>query len=140
MVEEGDKSQAAIAAEIAGKLYGLELLKAIYPEQSGQYYLLRDSGKPQGSTRRIWQDQPCFELPHTKVALFIIRKQFHLQSALNMMMIESRPTGKTGSTGSSWTLEGNLQDAGVKNAVWALAREAQNFKILGNYLISITVR
>ena len=30
-------------------------------------------------------------------------------------------------------IEGNLQDAGVKNALRGIGAEAQNFKILGNY-------
>ena len=35
VVEEGDKSQAAIASEIAGKLYGLELLKPFIQNNQG---------------------------------------------------------------------------------------------------------
>ena len=53
---------------------------------------------------------------------------------VNMMMIESRPI-----PGRNWEyrffvdIEGNLQDAGVKNALRGIGAEAQNFKILGNY-------
>ena len=49
-------------------------------------------------------------------------------------MIESRPI-----LGRNWEyrffvdIEGNLQDAGVKNALRGLREEASNMKILGNY-------
>ena len=53
---------------------------------------------------------------------------------VNMVMIESRPI-----PGRNWEyrffvdIEGNLEDAGVTNALNGIAQEALNMRILGNY-------
>jgi len=53
---------------------------------------------------------------------------------VNMIMIESRPI-----PGRNWEyrffvdIEGNLEDAAVKNALKGIGAEALNFRILGNY-------
>ena len=133
VVEEGDKSQAAIASEIAGKLYGLELLRPFIQNNQGnttRFVIL--------ANRKVYQKDAgkislCFELPHTSGSLYNMLGNF-IFNHVNMMMIESRPI-----PGKNWEyrffvdIEGNLQDAGVKNALRGIGAEAQNFKILGNY-------
>lgn len=133
VVEEGDKSQAAIASEIAGKLYGLELLKPFIQNNQGnttRFVIL--------ANRKVYQKDAgkislFFELPHTSGSLYNMLGNF-IFNHVNMMMIESRPI-----PGKNWEyrffvdIEGNLQDAGVKNALRGIGAEAQNFKILGNY-------
>ena len=133
VVEEGDKSQAAIASELAGKLYGLELLKPFIQNNQGnttRFVIL--------ANRKVYQKDAgkislCFELPHTSGSLYNMLGNF-IFNHVNMMMIESRPI-----PGKNWEyrffvdIEGNLQDAGVKNALRGIGAEAQNFKILGNY-------
>ena len=75
----------------------------------------------------------CFELPHTSGSLYNMLGNF-IFNHVNMIMIESRPI-----PGKNWEyrffvdIEGNLQDAGVQNALRGIGTEAQNFKILGNY-------
>ena len=133
VVEEGDKSQAAIASEIAGKLYGLELLKPFIQNNQGnttRFVIL--------ANRKVYQKDAgkislCFELPHTSGSLYNMLGNF-IFNHVNMIMIESRPI-----PGKNWEyrffvdIEGNLQDAGVQNALRGIGTEAQNFKILGNY-------
>lgn len=133
VVEEGDKSQAAIASEIAGQLYGLELLKPSIQNNQGnttRFVIL--------ANRKVYQKDAgkisiCFELPHTSGSLYNMLGNF-IFNHVNMMMIESRPI-----PGRNWEyrffvdIEGNLQDAGVKNALRGIGAETQNFKILGNY-------
>ena len=133
VVEVGDKSQAAIASEIAGQLYGLELLKPSIQNNQGnttRFVIL--------ANRKVYQKDAgkisiCFELPHTSGSLYNMLGNF-IFNHVNMMMIESRPI-----PGKNWEyrffvdIEGNLQDAGVKNALRGIGAEAQNFKILGNY-------
>lgn len=133
VVEEGDKSQAAIASEIAGQLYGLELLKPSIQNNQGnttRFVIL--------ANRKVYQKDAgkisiCFELPHTSGSLYNMLGNF-IFNHVNMMMIESRPI-----PGRNWEyrffvdIEGNLQDPGVKNALRGIGAEAQNFKILGNY-------
>lgn len=133
VVEEGDKSQAAIASEIAGKLYGLELLKPFIQNNQGnttRFVILANRKVYQKGAGKI---SLCFELPHTSGSLYNMLGNF-IFNHVNMMMIESRPI-----PGKNWEyrffvdIEGNLQDAGVKNALRGIGAEAQNFKILGNY-------
>ena len=133
VVEEGDKSQAAIASEIAGKMYGLELLKPSIQNNQGnttRFVIL--------ANRKVYQKDAgkislCFELPHTSGSLYNMLGNF-IFNHVNMIMIESRPI-----PGKNWEyrffvdIEGNLQDAGVQNALRGIGTEAQNFKILGNY-------
>lgn len=133
VVEEGDKSQAAVASEIAGKLYGLELLKPSIQNNQGnttRFIILANRKVYQRDAGKI---SICFELPHTSGSLYNMLGNF-IFNHVNMMMIESRPI-----PGRNWEyrffvdIEGNLQDAGVKNALRGIGAEAQNFKILGNY-------
>lgn len=133
VVEEGDKTQAAVASEIAGKLYGLELLKPAIQNNQGnttRFIILANRKVYQKNAGKI---SLCFELPHTSGSLYNMLGNF-IFNHVNMMMIESRPI-----PGRNWEyrffvdIEGNLQDAGVKNALRGIGAEALNFKILGNY-------
>ena len=133
VVEEGDKTQAAVASEIAGKLYGLELLKPAIQNNQGnttRFITLANRKVYQKNAGKI---SLCFELPHTSGSLYNMLGNF-IFNHVNMMMIESRPI-----PGRNWEyrffvdIEGNLQDAGVKNALRGIGAEALNFKILGNY-------
>ena len=133
VAEDRLKTQAAIASEIAGQLYGLELLKPSIQNNQGnttRFVIL--------ANRKVYQKDAgkislCFELPHTSGSLYNMLGNF-IFNHVNMMMIESRPI-----PGKNWEyrffvdIEGNLQDAGVKNALRGIGAEAQNFKILGNY-------
>ena len=133
VVKEGDKSQAAIASEIAGQLYGLELLKPSIQNNQGnttRFVILANRKVYPKAAGKI---SLCFELPHTSGSLYNMLGNF-IFNHVNMIMIESRPI-----PGKNWEyrffvdIEGNLQDAGVQNALRGIGTEAQNFKILGNY-------
>ena len=131
--EEQDKTQAAIASELAGKIYGLDVL------QKG----VNDSGT--NSTRfiivtnqKIFRKDAgkisiCFEVPHQSGSLYHMLSHF-IYNNLNMTKIESRPIEDR-----NWEyrffvdFEGNLADSAVKNALRGLRDEARNMKILGNY-------
>jgi len=131
--EEQDKTQAAIASELAGQIYGLDVL------QKG----VNDSGT--NSTRfiivtnqKIFRTDAgkisiCFEVPHQSGSLYHMLSHF-IYNNLNMTKIESRPIEDR-----NWEyrffvdFEGNLADSAVKNALRGLRDEARNMKILGNY-------
>lgn len=133
VVADQDKTQAAIASEIAGKLYGLKVLRSGIQNNknnttrfiilSRQPLYRKDAGKV----------SITFELPHRSGTLYNILGHF-IFNGVNMRMIESRPI-----PGRSWEyrffidIEGNLADAAVQNALNGVAAEAQNMRILGNY-------
>lgn len=133
VAEELDKSQAAIASELAAQIYGLKVL------QKG----VNDSGT--NSTRfiivtnqKIFRKDAgkisiCLEVPHRSGSLYHMLSHF-IYNNLNMTKIESRPIEDR-----NWEyrffidFEGNLADSAVKNALCGLREEARNMKILGNY-------
>lgn len=133
VADEGDKTQAAIASELAGKIYGLEILEKGINHSStnstrfiivtNQKIFKKDAGKV----------SICFEVAHESGSLYHILSHF-IYNNLNMTKIESRPI-----EGRNWEyrffvdFEGNLTDSAVKNALRGLREECLNMKILGNY-------
>ena len=106
-----------------------DCMAAKKPELSSRQYLLQ-MGVYQAGAEKI---SLCFELPHRSGTLYSMLGNF-IFNDVNMRMIESRPIPE-----ESWQyrffvdIEGNLEDAGVQNALYGIMREAKNVKILGNY-------
>lgn len=131
--EEQDKTQAAVASEIAGELYGLKILaKGINNSSDNTTRFLILSREPVYRADAAMVSI-CFELPHTSGSLYNILGNF-IFNHVNMKRIESRPVPDR-----SWEyrffvdIEGNLENAGVLNALYGIQREAQNVRILGCY-------
>ena len=133
VLEDQDPSQAAVASEIAGRLYGLKVLdRAIQNNQGNTTRFVVLSREPvyRADAAKI---SICFELPHRSGTLYNILGNF-IFNHINMVMIESRPI-----LGRNWEyrffvdIEGSLEDAAVKNALLGIGEEAQNLRILGNY-------
>lgn len=133
VMEDGDRSQAAIASEQAAKIYGLEILeRGVNHSQTNstrfiivtnQKVFLKNAGKV----------SICFEIPHESGSLYHMLSHF-IYNNLNMTKIESRPIEDR-----NWEyrffidFDGNLADSSVKNALRGLREEARNLRILGNY-------
>lgn len=133
VAEEGDCTQAAIAGEQAGKVYGLEtLVRGV--NQSGsnstRFIIVTNQKIFRRDARKV---SICFEVPHESGSLYHMLSHF-IYNNLNMTKIESRPLEDR-----NWEyrffidFEGNLSDSAVKNALRGLRDEARNMKILGNY-------
>lgn len=133
VAKEQKKNQAAIASELAGSIYGLEVLEKGINQSStnstrfiivtNQKIFKKDAGKV----------SICFEVPHESGSLYHMLSHF-IYNNLNMTKIESRPIEER-----NWEyrffidFEGNLADSAVKNALRGLREECRNMKILGNY-------
>ena len=71
--------------------------------------------------------------PHKSGSLYNMLGNF-IYNGVNMVMIESRPI-----LGRNWEyrffvdIEGNLSEPPIQNALKAIAEEAANMRILGNY-------
>lgn len=133
VVEDRDKTQAAIASEIAGRLYGLKVLQPeIQNNKNNTTRFIIISRRPL-YRKDAAKVSITFELPHRSGTLYNILGHF-IFNGVNMRMIESRPI-----PGRSWEyrffidIEGNLADAAIQNALNGVAAEAQNMRILGNY-------
>lgn len=133
VAEEQDKTQAAIASELAGRSYGLEILKKGVNNSgtnSTRFIIVTNQKIFQKDAGKV---SICFEVPHESGSLYHMLSHF-IYNNLNMTKIESRPIEDR-----NWEyrffvdFEGNLADSAVKNALRGLRDEARNMKILGNY-------
>ncbi len=133
VAEEKDKSQAAIASELAGQIYGLDVLQKGVNDSgtnSTRFIIVTNQKIFRTDAKKI---SICFEVPHQSGSLYHMLSHF-IYNNLNMTKIESRPIEDR-----NWEyrffvdFEGNLADSAVKNALRGLRDEARNMKILGNY-------
>lgn len=133
VAEEGDPSQAAIAGEYAGRVYGLEVLKKPVNQSetnSTRFIIITNQKIFRKDAKKV---SICFEIPHESGSLYHMLSHF-IYNNLNLTKIESRPI-----EGRNWEyrffvdFDGNLADSAVKNALRGLRDEARNMKILGNY-------
>jgi chorismate mutase/prephenate dehydratase len=133
VLEDGDPSQAAVASETAGKLYGLKVLKSSVNHNKNnttRFIILSREPVYRENADKI---SISFELPHKSGSLYNMLGNF-IYNGVNMMMIESRPI-----LGRNWEyrffidIEGNLSDASIQNALKGISEEGSNMRILGNY-------
>ncbi len=133
VAEEGDRSQAAIAGEYAGEVYGLEVLKKPVnwsDTNSTRFIVITNQKIFRKDAKKV---SICFEVPNESGSLYNMLSHF-IYNHLNMTKIESRPL-----EGRNWEyrffidFDGNLEDSAVKNALRGLREEARNMRVLGNY-------
>ncbi|MEJ8733190.1 prephenate dehydratase [Mediterraneibacter sp. ICN-202921] len=133
ILEDRDKTQAAVCSAYAAKIYGLSsLIEEINnePNNSTRFIVVTNQKIFLKEANKI---SICFELPHESGSLYTILSHF-IYNDLNMTKIESRPM-----EGRNWEyrffvdFEGNMAEPAVKNAIRGLREEARNLKILGNY-------
>lgn len=133
VLEDRDITQAAVASETAGRLYGLEVLqKAINQDKDNTTRFIILSSRPE-YCRGAKKVGISFEGLHKSGSLYNMLGNF-LYNDVNMLMIESRPM-----EGRSWEyrffvdVEGSLGDASIQNALKGISEEAVSMRILGNY-------
>ncbi len=133
ILEENDKTQAAVCSAYAAQIHGLMVLKdGINNEQnnSTRFIIVTNQKVFIKGAKKI---SICFELPHESGSLYHLLSHF-IYNDLNMTRIESRPIeGRSFEYRFFIDFEGNLEDAAVKNAIRGLREESRSLKILGNY-------
>ena len=133
VLKDNDKTQAAIASEIAGELYGLKVLKPHINDNINNTTRFIIISKNKIYQREAKKLSISFESPHASGTLYNMLSHLIFNN-LSMTKIESRPL-----EGRNWEyrffvdLEGNLGDVSVINALKGIAEEAIGFRILGNY-------
>lgn len=134
VAEEGLLNQGAIGSERAAEVYGLEVLeKGINREalNSTRFIVIARKNIFQRGANKV---SLCFEIPHESGSLYNMLSHI-IYNNLNMTKIESRPiSGRTWEYRFFVDFEGNLMDAGVKNAIYGMQAEASHLRILGNYI------
>lgn len=133
ILEDQDKSQAAVCSAYAAKLHGLSVLvDGINDEEnnSTRFIVVTNQKIFLKDAKKI---SICFEVAHESGSLYHLLSHF-IYNDLNMTKIESRPI-----EGRSWEyrffvdFEGNMSDGAVKNAIRGLREESRSLRILGNY-------
>lgn len=133
ILEEQDGTQAAIASEVAGELYGLDVLASAINHNKNNTTRFIILAKDRVYCRNAGKVSICFELPHKSGSLYNMLGHV-IYNGVNMVMIESRPIpGKTWEYRFFVDIEGNLGDSSVQNALKSISEEASNMWILGNY-------
>lgn len=133
VAEDQDPSQAAIASELAGKIYGLKVLQkgVNQAENNSTRFIVVSNQKI--FKKNAGKVSICFEVPHRSGSLYHMLSHF-IYNNLNMSRIESRPIeDRTWEYRFFVDFEGNLADSAVKNALRGLRDETRNMRILGNY-------
>lgn len=133
IIEDGDKTQAAVASETAGRLYGLSVLEPSINHNKNNTTRFLILARDHIYRRDAGKISICFELPHKSGSLYNMLGNF-IYNGVNMVMIESRPI-----LGRNWEyrffvdIEGSLSDPAVRNALNGVSAEASGMWILGNY-------
>ncbi len=133
VMNDGDKTQAAIASRTAAQLYGLDILAEGVNTEKGnttRFFVLAKEPVYSKSASKI---SIAFEIPHKSGSLYNIIGNF-IFNDINMTMIESRPVPERPFEYRFFIdFEGNLSDPAVINALTGLKAETTGLKILGNY-------
>jgi chorismate mutase/prephenate dehydratase len=134
VAEDKDITHAAIAGVKAAECYGLEVLEPVLNRESGNSTRFIVISKNPIYAKDSNKVSICFEVLHESGTLVDILSHFKF-NGLNMTKIESRPIpGRTWEYRFVIEFEGNLNDAGVKNALNGIFEEAVKAKILGNFV------
>lgn len=133
VMEENDKTHAAIASTVAADIYGLKILEENINrnnENTTRFIIISKDKMYVKNASRVFI---LFEISHKSGTLYNILSHF-IYNGINMTSIESRPIKS-----KAWEyrffveLEGNLEDAAVLNALKGIMEEANLVKIVGNY-------
>ncbi len=143
IMEQRPPGGAAIASELAAKVYKARILKRGIeddPQNYTRFFLLEPAGsKARGSRngRSPWKTSLVFSTRNIPGALFRALSALALRD-LNLVKIESRPL-----RGKPWEylfyldLLGRREDTPVKNALAHLAEVADFLRVLGSYRAAV---
>lgn len=133
VVEDGDKTQAAIASEISAKLNGLEILEREVNDNKNNVTRFIIVAKKPIITRKANKISICVELNHEVGSLYRMLSYISI-FGLNMSKIESRPIpGKNFEYRFFIDFEGNIASPEVASALRGIRRGANKIWFLGNY-------
>ncbi len=133
VADENDMSQAAIASPVCADEYGLEILAEGINSASANTTRFVIVSSKRAFVKDAQKVSICFEIDHKAGSLYSVISNI-MFNGLNMTKIESRPIPE-----HNWEFrfyvdfEGNLSDAGVRNALRGISEESNALKLLGNY-------
>ncbi|MDD5934354.1 MAG: prephenate dehydratase [Clostridiales bacterium] len=133
VLEDQDRSQAAIASIRAAKTYGLEVLAPHINYEnvnSTRFIIITNKKEYCADADKM---SICFSLLHESGTLYNMLSHI-IYNNLNMSKIVSRPlAGKRFEYRFFVDFDGSIEEAGVINTLRGIEAEALEMKILGNY-------
>ena len=132
---QDDASGAAVSAELAARMYGLNVWRRNrhdQPDNVTRFLVVGREALPVGQGSNV-KTSLLMTLPDTPGALLDVLAHFERKS-INLSKIESRPTKRR-----AWDyvffldLDGHCDDAPVAEVVKALSASCKLFKVLGSY-------
>ena len=135
VAEKGDKSLAAVAAESAAKIYGLDVLaKGINSDRENfTRFIVISKTLSDSEADKV---SVSFTLNNESGALYKVLR-FFSRYGINMVKIESRPLkNNPGSYYFVVDLEGNCKSKDMIQALYYVEKSTINFKLLGEYVKS----
>lgn len=133
VITEKDKTQAAIASELAAEIYGLQILKTgiVNNDNNTTRFIILSRSKIY--VKKAKNISICFSLPDESGTLYNILSHINL-NGINMTSIESRPLpGKKWEYSFFVTMEGSLMDPKTVNALQGISRDSMDFRLIGTY-------
>lgn len=133
---QSDPEGAAIAAELAAKMYGLSILRQKLQDVSDnvtRFLVIGDAPPPPPNEGGGDKTSVLLVLPDAAGALYHVLQPLS-EASINLTKIESRPSKRR-----AWDyvffldLDGHCQDPAVAAVLEQLAKTCQMFKILGSY-------
>lgn len=130
---EDDYTQAAIGSKNCAKEYGLEVAYEGINSALANTTRFVIVSRKRAFVKNASKVSICFEIEHKSGSLYNVLSHI-MFNGLNMTKIESRPIPE-----HNWEFrfyvdfDGNLSEAGVRNALRGIAEESNALKLLGNY-------
>ena len=134
--EKNDKSESAIASELAAKIYNLEVLKSNIEDESGnitRFFVMGKESKHPELENKKYITSCIFKLKSIPAALYKALGGF-ATNGVNLCKLESFSVKNTfAQTNFYLDFEGHLDDKPVQNAMEELGFHTERLDILGVY-------
>ena len=135
--EKKDKREAAIASELAAKIYGLEMLKRNVEDETGNvtrfFVMGKDSEHPEYLKNKKYITSCIFKLKSIPAALYKALGGFATNN-VNLCKLESFAVKNTFDQVNFYIdIEGHIEDPSLQKALEELGFHTQKLDILGVY-------
>ena len=134
--EKKDKSESAIASQLAAKIYGLEIIKSNIEDESGnvtRFFIMgRDSDHPEFKNKK-YITSCIFKLKSIPAALYKALGGF-ATNGVNLCKLESFSVKNTFDQVNFYIdIEGHIEDPSLQKALEELGFHTQKLDVLGVY-------
>ena len=134
--EKKDKSESAIASELAAKIYGLEIIKSKIEDESGnvtRFFIMgKDSDHPEFKDKK-YITSCIFKLKSIPAALYKALGGF-ATNGVNLCKLESFSVKNTFDQVNFYIdIEGHIEDPSLQKALEELGFHTQKLDVLGVY-------